>query len=338
MSRDPHAYEFDEFRVEPRSATLWAGGRAVSVEPKVFHLLVFLIEHRDRLVEKGELLDALWPGTFVTENALTREVAKLRRALGENARSPQYIRTVHTRGYRFVGPVRVSSKDPIPAAPRDVAPEAGPPGPQPPPPPGRRPGWKSLAAIASILGVALAIGWRPSPAPSPPDVRRPLPRVVVLPFQWHDLAAATSEPRGVRLARAVSDRLREGPPLKVLALDPQVLLQPGSDLQAGIASDQQSLRWGALLQADYVIFGEVERTPASAVTHVAVLSVARRERLASADVPFVPEPGGSYEALSGAVASAVYPALHRAEVQAMLESGAVPVPAASTPPPPNKPQ
>jgi DNA-binding winged helix-turn-helix (wHTH) protein len=79
-------FEFDDVRVEPRAFKIWKAGREVSLEPKAFKLLLFLMENRGRLVEKGELLDAVWKDTFVTENALTREIAKLRKMLGDDPR------------------------------------------------------------------------------------------------------------------------------------------------------------------------------------------------------------------------------------------------------------
>jgi Tol biopolymer transport system component len=71
----------------------------------VFDVLRFLITHRDRLVTKEELLDGVWRATFVTPNALTRAVAQLRKALGDDADTPRYVETVARRGYRFIAPV-----------------------------------------------------------------------------------------------------------------------------------------------------------------------------------------------------------------------------------------
>jgi DNA-binding winged helix-turn-helix (wHTH) protein len=85
--------------------TVKRGGSRVDIEPKVFDVLRFLLTHRDRLVTKEELLDGVWPGTFVAPNALTRAVAQLRKALGDDADEPRYIETVAKRGYRFIAPV-----------------------------------------------------------------------------------------------------------------------------------------------------------------------------------------------------------------------------------------
>jgi DNA-binding winged helix-turn-helix (wHTH) protein/tetratricopeptide (TPR) repeat protein len=100
-------YRFDQFEVDDREFRLTEGGAPVQVEPKVLRLLVYLIENRSRLVRKQELLDAVWPDAIVTENALTRAIVLLRKALNEDSRVPRYLETVPTVGYRFVATVTV---------------------------------------------------------------------------------------------------------------------------------------------------------------------------------------------------------------------------------------
>src|SRR6476620_8340496 len=96
------AFLFDDVRIEPTTFRAFKAGRVISLEPKALKLLLFLIENRGRLIEKDEILDTIWNGTHVTENALTREIAKLRKSLGDDPKAPKYIETVHTRGYRFI--------------------------------------------------------------------------------------------------------------------------------------------------------------------------------------------------------------------------------------------
>jgi DNA-binding winged helix-turn-helix (wHTH) protein len=81
-------------------------GRAVKLEPKVFDVLVHLIEHRDRVVTKRELLDALWPGEALSESVLPRAITAARRAVGDTRAKGRVIATVHGRGYRFVAALR----------------------------------------------------------------------------------------------------------------------------------------------------------------------------------------------------------------------------------------
>jgi DNA-binding winged helix-turn-helix (wHTH) protein len=74
------------------------------LRPKTFDLLVYLVEHAGNLVTKDDLLAAVWPETLVAESALSVSVSELRKALGKTARAPQFIATVHRRGYRFIAP------------------------------------------------------------------------------------------------------------------------------------------------------------------------------------------------------------------------------------------
>lgn len=98
-------FEFDGVRVEPAKFKVWRGEEELALEPKTLSVLIYLLENRGRLIEKEELLNAIWQDTFVTENAMAREIAKLRKALGDDAKEAKYIQTVHTKGYRFIGEV-----------------------------------------------------------------------------------------------------------------------------------------------------------------------------------------------------------------------------------------
>jgi DNA-binding winged helix-turn-helix (wHTH) protein len=100
-----HTYRFADIEVDLARMQVRRGGEDVALEPKAFDLLRFLIEHRDRLVTKDELLDHVWRDTFVTPNALTRAVAQLRKALGDEAREARIIETAAKRGYRFIAVV-----------------------------------------------------------------------------------------------------------------------------------------------------------------------------------------------------------------------------------------
>src|SRR5919107_3112300 len=105
MDEKAPVFLFDDVRVEPAAFRVWKGGAPVAVEPKALEVLLFLIQNRGRVVQKRELLDTVWRDTFVGENALTREIAQLRKALGDDARHARYIETVPTRGYRFIAEV-----------------------------------------------------------------------------------------------------------------------------------------------------------------------------------------------------------------------------------------
>ncbi|MEZ5462264.1 tetratricopeptide repeat protein [Dokdonella sp.] len=105
------AFRFGEFEMRPASHELLRNGQAVVVQPKVFDFIAYLVVNRSRLVDKNELLEAVWPRQIVTEAALSRCVMKARRALDEDAENPRAIHTVHGRGFRFVAEVYVVVRD-----------------------------------------------------------------------------------------------------------------------------------------------------------------------------------------------------------------------------------
>lgn len=100
------AYRFGDFLVDRAAYRLTRGGEPVDLTPKLLDLLLHLIDHAGSLVTKEALLDALWPDANVTDNALAQAVSELRQALGDDAASPRFIRTVARRGYRFVAAVQ----------------------------------------------------------------------------------------------------------------------------------------------------------------------------------------------------------------------------------------
>ena len=101
-----HFYEFGPFRLDPERPCLLRGDEQIPLTPKALELLLILVRNSGRLVEKEELLKAVWPDTFVEEGNLSVTVFMLRRALGESADERRYIETVPRRGYRFVEGVR----------------------------------------------------------------------------------------------------------------------------------------------------------------------------------------------------------------------------------------
>ena len=109
-------YRFDSFELDLDRGELRADGRAAPVEPQVFALLALLIEHRDRLVSRDELLEKIWEGRVVSDEALSSRIKAARQALSDDGRTQRYIRTVHRRGYRFVAEVKVAGSAPVIAA------------------------------------------------------------------------------------------------------------------------------------------------------------------------------------------------------------------------------
>ena len=104
-------YEFGPFLLDPAERVLTREGRPVPLTPKAFDLLVVFVENGGHLLGKKDLMEAVWPDSFVEEGNLTFTVSSLRKALGEDRKEPQYIETVPRSGYRFVADVRVLGGD-----------------------------------------------------------------------------------------------------------------------------------------------------------------------------------------------------------------------------------
>ena len=95
-------YRFNDIVIDIQSFRLLRGGKIIPIEPKALNVLVFLVENRGRLVQRQELLSAVWSDAFVTDHVLNRAVGQLRKALEDDAKEPRYIETVPTLGYRFI--------------------------------------------------------------------------------------------------------------------------------------------------------------------------------------------------------------------------------------------
>src|SRR5258707_2544836 len=104
-------YEFGSFQLDPAERLLLCEGRPVPMTPKAFDMLVALVERSGHLVEKEELMKAVWPDSFVEEGNLCVTVSLLRKALNVNRDGHKYIETVSKRGYRFVAGVKQTRQD-----------------------------------------------------------------------------------------------------------------------------------------------------------------------------------------------------------------------------------
>jgi TolB-like protein/DNA-binding winged helix-turn-helix (wHTH) protein/thioredoxin-like negative regulator of GroEL len=128
-----HIYEFGPFRLDAAERLLLREGAAVALTPRVFDLLLVLVERHGHLLEKDELLQTIWPDAVVEEGNLTANISILRKTLGDDGNSARFIETVPKRGYRFVAAVRTNDAEaehrddlaPEPAAtPEPVVPAA----------------------------------------------------------------------------------------------------------------------------------------------------------------------------------------------------------------------
>ena len=96
-----HLYKFGAFQLDTSRRILLREGQSIALTPKGFELLLLLLQNRDRVLSKEELMSRLWPDTFVDEANLSQNLFLLRKALGESAQDQHYIVTVRGTGYRF---------------------------------------------------------------------------------------------------------------------------------------------------------------------------------------------------------------------------------------------
>jgi len=109
-------YRFEEFQFDPSGAGLTQNGKPVSLEPQAIRLLEFLIQHRDRIVSKDELIDEIWEGRAITDAALNTRIRAVRRALGDAASAPRFIKTFSKRGFQFVASLSDETATPASSA------------------------------------------------------------------------------------------------------------------------------------------------------------------------------------------------------------------------------
>jgi DNA-binding winged helix-turn-helix (wHTH) protein len=111
IGRNPEFVAFGPFRFIPGDG-LWRHGQPVALPPRALAVLTALLATPGTVVSKQNLMNAAWPGTFVTESSLLEAIGLLRDALGDDRRRPAYIQTVHRRGYRFIAEISSKSLEP----------------------------------------------------------------------------------------------------------------------------------------------------------------------------------------------------------------------------------
>jgi len=152
-------YRFDGITLDTATRRLRRGDQELLLEPKAFRLLEFLIENRDRVLGKEEIFRVVWSETNVTDNALARAIAQIRKALEDDPRQPRFVETLPAVGYRFIG--KLTAEEP-PAAAKTTL--------------GKSPRIPVWAAIAlAMLAAAGLTAWRFRTRPSVPAVSTPVP-------------------------------------------------------------------------------------------------------------------------------------------------------------------
>jgi len=270
MSQDlQHSYEFGPYRLNTAERLLLRDGERVALPPKAFETLVVLLERHGRLVEKEELMKAVWPDSYVEEANLTNYVSTLRKALGEGQNGQSYIETVPKRGYRFMAAVKgisgaeelvlekrtltrivteeeqIDNSDRFALASERLA------------LPGETRGWNRWWVGAAILCLILAVGflvlYRPAPRSVQPPTgaanQPPLRSITVLPFKLLG-PDRESDYLSLGMSEALIARLSH---LRQLVVRPASAMQRYSDTQpdALAAAREQG--------TDAVLEGSVQR-------------------------------------------------------------------------------
>jgi adenylate cyclase len=232
------------------SHELRRNGKTIRLEPRVASLLLYLATHPGEPVSRTALLEALWPGVVVSDEALTNAVNKLRRAFGDDRANPKVIETIPKAGYRLILPVQPQEPVPAPSAPGGQS--AGGVG-------RSRLRWHTPLAVLAVLGLAVSIiTSRHMTGPAPPGREQAKqvtgiwalrPSLAVLPFD--NLSA---NPEEEYFADGITDdvitRLAKNPGLMVIARD-STFFYKGRSLDPRVIATK--------LNVGYVLRGSVRR-------------------------------------------------------------------------------
>jgi DNA-binding winged helix-turn-helix (wHTH) protein/TolB-like protein/Flp pilus assembly protein TadD len=251
MRQQPrHVYEFGVFHLDVVERRLLRSGEVVPLAPKVFDTLVVLVESGGHVVEKDDLVKALWPDTFVEESSLSKNISLLRKALGGAGSDRQYIETVAKRGYRFVADVREWRDDG--------------PGVAPPRPGGRAaPGRQLLLALCGLILLAAAAALLVRERPGRAGARAPQ-SIAVIPFRPLG-PERDNELLGLGMADALIGRLSK-------LGSPTVL--PTSTVFKYTEGESDAVAVGRALGVEAVVSGTVQRAGDRVRVNAQLVSVA----------------------------------------------------------------
>lgn len=253
-------YVFDGYRLEQGKRLLFdRNGDQVSLMPKAFDILLFLTANSNRVVEKDELMTAIWPDTVVEENNLTQNISSIRKALGERLRENRFIATIPGRGYKFVADVQVFDSAERPSASGNTSSSSP----------------KSsirliylVVASAIFLGVIAAAVYRFWPAVgSPPEAA--ISSIAVLPFKPIAL-----DRRDESLEMGMADTL-----IMKLSDVGSVKVRPFTAVRRFSAPDQDAVAAGKVLQVDAVLDGRLQLADDRIRATVHLLRVSDGEQL-----------------------------------------------------------
>lgn len=248
-------------RVEPASLKVTIGGEEARLEAKVMQVLVYLAEHAGRVVSRAELEEQLWPGRVITEDSVTKAIAKLRRIFGDDARRPRVIETLPKSGYKLIADVEALDEEDRKGAPARITARTH----------GRLMRGPTGAWLLGGLAVLLAALWaldreqtKSSPFAPPADK----PAVAVVPFD--NLGVAPDEDY---FANGITADL-----ITDLSKVKGMLVIARGSAFAYQSSGAEPRQISAELDVDYVVIGSVQRLSDSLRINVQIIEP-RSERV-----------------------------------------------------------
>lgn len=242
---------FGDYRLDTHKRVLYKGEDPISLMPKAFDLLRYLVENNSRVVGKDELMEAVWPDTVVEESNLSQNISILRKVLGEKPAENRFIATVPGRGYKFVAGVTADTGEESTSSrstPDDELPHAKQPSPDQSP--GRSRFLIAGVAVALCLTLlVLVIYWNRSSSPNDTTVG-PLRTIAVLPFK----PLAQNE-RDETLELGMADTL-----ISKLSESTELIVRPISSVRRFSSIDQDALEAGRQLGVEAVLDGSIQRS------------------------------------------------------------------------------
>lgn len=292
-AQDVEKLAFGPFLLDPETGRLSEGERVVPLAPKPFETLLYLARRPGKVVPKGELIEALWPDTYVTEDVLVQSIVEVRKALGDHAKDPRYVQTLPRRGYQFLEAVRAvppSPQDEPAPGPAVVAPfpveVVRPPSP-PPRAPRRWPPWAAVASVVALLALGTWMMWRgraPAPAPAPTLEAGERGGLVVMPIRIDE-----AEPQSAWLRQGLAEMLRsqlgQTPGLHVVARHrlAAALAEAGVD-ETSPASEAKAAEITRGLAASWLVTGAFVRVQERFVLSAQVIEAGGGAAVGSASV------------------------------------------------------
>lgn len=306
MDVPPERLAFGPFVLEPETGRLYRGEHVIPLAPKPFETLLYLVRRPGRVVSKAELMETLWHDTYVTEDVLVQSMVEVRRALGDQAKTPRYVQTLPRRGYQFVEPVReleaaarpapewppepppVASSGQAPARRGAAEPSAASPATEAAREHGGAARARHLLALSAIVAVAVAVAlWlalRPRAAPAVAAEPPERGALLVMPIHVEE-AEPQSQWLRQGLAEMIQSQLGQNPGVRVVARHrlASALADVGPS-EAGAPSDALAAEIARRLRAETLITGSFVRIEERFVLTAQVVEVQDGHSQGSASV------------------------------------------------------